>query len=612
MLFGEPVTTSATGSPKRLSEAPATMEIITAQDIRMSGETDLPGILSRVGGVSVQRFSRNASDVSIRGYNRSLTPRLLVLLNGRQTYLDTYGYTQWDLIPVQLEEIRQIEIVKGPNAALFGFNAVSGVINIITFDPTYDDHNTMNLRVDQDGGLQGSLVKSFKLGKKLSGRGSIGGYDVEEFDNPRIPTNPGAVNLGPTRFAANADLRYQLTDKTVVGFESTYSELTAYERTGVPTLVRSAEYESSSYRGTLDSEGAWGLFSAEAYNNKSELASASSSGVQLTPLLSDLTVLKAENVFKPLPQHTFRLAAEYRDNSLTTDEILGQGPSALGLIDLSYEVSSASGMWNWQVMPKLSTTIAVRTDSLTAEQGDLTESSYNAAMVYAPTDSTVIRVQAARGLQILSLFDLGITLNVDPAVVDNYSVDLEQRIPAIGGSLKASVFHQQNTDLRQGLLDFTFQLSSQQVADSDMTGFELAVDGTVGSLNWDASYIYLSLEDELKPITQFVVPDGDFQFAEQTPEHEAKFQADYQRERFSLGGAVRYVSERAFLDVFAADGSGVTELDPFVSLDLRAAYELTDSATLAFESQDLTNGDEVQVPAGFVETRAQVSLTVDF
>jgi outer membrane receptor for ferrienterochelin and colicins len=124
-LFNEPVTTSATGSPQRATEAPADMQIISADDIRRSGEVTLPGLLQRVAGIDVLNFSAGQSDVNVRGYDQVSSPRLLVLINGRQVYLDHYGLTVWATLPVQLDEIRQIEVVKGPNSALFGFNAVS-------------------------------------------------------------------------------------------------------------------------------------------------------------------------------------------------------------------------------------------------------------------------------------------------------------------------------------------------------------------------------------------------------------------------------------------------------------------------------------------------------
>src|SRR5512143_2717916 len=83
-LFGEPVTTSVTGSPQRSSDVPATMEIITADDIRRSGATDIPGVLRHVAGVDVLQWGANQADVSVRGYNQVYSPQLLVLIDGRQ------------------------------------------------------------------------------------------------------------------------------------------------------------------------------------------------------------------------------------------------------------------------------------------------------------------------------------------------------------------------------------------------------------------------------------------------------------------------------------------------------------------------------------------------
>ncbi len=88
MLFGEPVTTSATGSPLRATEAPVTMDIITAEDIRRSGAQDVPSLLGRLAGVHLLPQGVGTTDVGVRGYNQPYSPRLLVLVNGRQVYLD--------------------------------------------------------------------------------------------------------------------------------------------------------------------------------------------------------------------------------------------------------------------------------------------------------------------------------------------------------------------------------------------------------------------------------------------------------------------------------------------------------------------------------------------
>src|ERR1700722_17787528 len=141
-LFGEPVTTSVTGKPQRATDAPANIEIITQDDIRRSGATTIPDVLQFIPGLDVRRDGFASADVGMRGYNRVANPHLMVLVNGRQVYMPDYGRILWATIPVQLAEIRQIEVIKGPNSALYGFNAVDGVINIITYDPIDDRVNT--------------------------------------------------------------------------------------------------------------------------------------------------------------------------------------------------------------------------------------------------------------------------------------------------------------------------------------------------------------------------------------------------------------------------------------------------------------------------------------
>src|SRR5690606_10588473 len=164
-LFNEPVTTSATGAPQRATEAPVNMTIITQEDIQRSGATDIPGVLEGLANVDVMRSTRGQTDVAIRGYNGGMTPRLLVLVNGRQVYLDHYGMTNWDAIPVQLGEILQIEVVSGPNTALFGFNAVSGVVNIITYDALRDDIDEASVSVGTQSYAAASGIWTTRIGE---------------------------------------------------------------------------------------------------------------------------------------------------------------------------------------------------------------------------------------------------------------------------------------------------------------------------------------------------------------------------------------------------------------------------------------------------------------
>ena len=165
-LFGEPITTSATGSPLRQSEAPVTMDIVTADDIQRSGARTIPEILERLSGLDVFSWSNNSADVAVRGLNQGTSNRLLLLINGHEQYTDALGTIVYQLLPVRLDEIRQIEVIKGPNSALYGFNAAAGVINIITYSPRYDHVNVERGSGGSNDYFEGSLVPHRKLGQR--------------------------------------------------------------------------------------------------------------------------------------------------------------------------------------------------------------------------------------------------------------------------------------------------------------------------------------------------------------------------------------------------------------------------------------------------------------
>ena len=120
--------------------SPVPVDVITAEDIRASGAVNLWDLLRfRVGLDVIEGRSTGATNravVSVRGIPRDQTSELLVLLDGRSVYDPLSGVTLWERIPVQLQDIERIEIVRGPNAALYGSNAGLGVINIITRRPS--------------------------------------------------------------------------------------------------------------------------------------------------------------------------------------------------------------------------------------------------------------------------------------------------------------------------------------------------------------------------------------------------------------------------------------------------------------------------------------------
>ena len=124
--------TSVSRRPERLSHAAASVFVITGDDIRRSGATNLPEALRLAPSLDVVQVSGSSYTVSARGFINSAANKLLVLIDGRSVYTPLFSGVFWDVQDVLLEDVDRIEVVSGPGGTLWGVNAVNGVINIIT------------------------------------------------------------------------------------------------------------------------------------------------------------------------------------------------------------------------------------------------------------------------------------------------------------------------------------------------------------------------------------------------------------------------------------------------------------------------------------------------
>lgn len=127
--------TSVSRRPERLLDAPASVYVITADDIRRSGAGTLPEVLRLAPSLQVAQSSNTTYSISARGMNgsnNSAPNKLLVMIDGRSVYTPLFSGVFWDAQGVMLEDVERIEVVSGPGGTLWGVNAVNGVINIIT------------------------------------------------------------------------------------------------------------------------------------------------------------------------------------------------------------------------------------------------------------------------------------------------------------------------------------------------------------------------------------------------------------------------------------------------------------------------------------------------
>ena len=124
--------TTAAMRPERYADVPASIYVITNDDIRRSGATSLPEALRLAPNLEVSRVSGASWAISARGFQNVITNKLLVLIDGRALYTSSLSGVLWDAQDVMLEDIDRIEVISGPGAALFGANAFVGVINVVT------------------------------------------------------------------------------------------------------------------------------------------------------------------------------------------------------------------------------------------------------------------------------------------------------------------------------------------------------------------------------------------------------------------------------------------------------------------------------------------------
>lgn len=635
-MFGEPVTTSATGSPQRATEAPADMQIISAAEIRQSGETGIPGILQRVAGIDVLNESAGQSDVNVRGYDQVASPRLLVLVNGRQVYLDHYGETVWQTIPVQLSEIRQIEVVKGPGSALFGFNAASGVINIITYNPKFDKTNVTAARVGDHGQRSASLATTFKLGDTVSARLSGGTQQQNEWAGV-LP--PNSQLRDPQSLSAALDIVAQLAPKMELRVETSWAN--TQQDSLVGTAYSVSRMITTSGMATLTADTDYGTIEARAYRNHL----SAKYGIFNTPTdwVNTINVISVQDLFKVGTDHTFRVAVEYRHNSLNTPPLTGG--------HVSYDVFSPSAMWNWAITDQITTTAAVRVDMLNLHRSgtfaprirladnnlwdrSITEPSLNFTGAWRPTAVDTFRLSYARGVQAPSLIELGglqiayvpfpgFTVDImgnpylKPSIVTNYELAYDHEFSWAKTGVR--VFLQDWTGLKSAMgtagLDFMPTATTNaaktyvNASDSEMKGVEFTASGKFAyGLTWRGNYTYTDVKDTLYPgisaIDRFVA------FQSTTPKFRGNVGLGWADGPWETDINLHYVGKFQWYNTISG---ALQPVNAYASLSSRVAYRIEEAdVTLALSGQNLTDGRQVQTAGLEAERRVQFTFSKDW
>ncbi len=126
---------SASKVEQEISTSPSSITVITDEDIRNYGSTSIAEVLRTVPGMDFLEISHADKNLNVRGFNREGSNKMLVLIDGRSVYVDLFGITFWEALPIPVEEIERMEVIRGPASTLYGANAFSGVVNIYTKRP---------------------------------------------------------------------------------------------------------------------------------------------------------------------------------------------------------------------------------------------------------------------------------------------------------------------------------------------------------------------------------------------------------------------------------------------------------------------------------------------
>ncbi|MFL5257311.1 MAG: TonB-dependent receptor plug domain-containing protein [Rhodopila sp.] len=631
-LVKEPITTSATGKPQRASDVPVAMDIITAEQIRRSGAHDIPGVLARTTTLDILRLTPDDYAVGVRGYTTPSVSRLLVLVDGRQVYLDDYGRTVWSTIPVQLSEIRQIEVVRGPNTALFGFNAAAGVINIVTYNPATDRVNTVVAR----GGTGAYGELSGVATAPLPGDG---GLRISTGLRRQDPFSRGYAYLDDRVAPRSAQLatraEFGLSQDIRAGLDASYDNTTTGQRDF--NFIGGETLEVWSLGGHVSADTAQGLFAASIYHNGLNVR------LGATPALQQgITTIELSDTLKVGPAHTVRPFVQYRQNNLSESDTwrYADGLFFGSPVQVGYQVASVGSMWNWTITDALEWTAAVRYDQLWLHGSGydgpgrrFSDADYNnrafgtlawnLALVWKPSPVDTVRLSAARGIQPPTLLDLGARVDsvfiatagspfAPIGVVDDYEVGYRRRLERLATDLDLTVFTQANRGLTSTLDGYETlsppvsvpSIVPVALGNSHVTGVEIAVTTRLGR----------DLEVGLKYRGAFTSGDlipAAIEYLRASPRHIATAHVGWTHDKWEADVFARYASSAAGYRLFWTGPALVTVKD-YVTASARIAYRIMPKLTLALEAEDMLQARQAQSIGTLIDRRVYFSVRADF
>ena len=478
------VVVTATRTEKEQKDVTQSVTVITAEDIKKSGATTAAEVIERTSGVEINDYGTRGSlnNISIRGASYQ---QVLVLLDGRRMNSASAGGFDMSDLPVLISEIERIEIVRGPSSALYGADAVGGVVNIITKKTTAAE--TM---VTAEGGTHGYQSAAVSNANKLDKFFYALSAGIEESEGYRDNDKLDKKLVG-------AKFGYELSQDSSLELSTDYIE----KKIGVPgseqfpsPLAKEWDRnsgESLTYRTKFSKELDLRL---NAYENRDRIIykDPNPDFPQDSKHVSTTTGAEAQTNWLVNSWNQLSFGVEAKEDHLTSTDAGGHTAS-LWAAYLQDEIS---------IGEPLIVVIGGRNDSHSV-YGDKFSPRASARYLIAGS-GTIIRASAGEAFRAPTLNDLFWSFdgfeqgnpNLRPETSKEYEGGIEQPFGK-GNSVKFTAFERKVTDLIQWLPDANFIYSPVNIGKARITGYEAEVKLVpVDQLTWAVNYTYMDPVDE--------------------------------------------------------------------------------------------------------------------
>ena len=244
----EKVVVTASRREESVLDAPVSVTVVGEQQVETSAADNVADLLRGVPGLNATQTSARQISVATRTPASALANSQLVLIDGRSIYQDFFGLVMWDVLPVQMDELKQVEVLRGPGSAVWGANALSGVVNARTKTPRELEGGL----VWAHAGEQGTRAGGFRWAQaweRFSWKISTSWFEQEPwerenvfYDGTPIPDSFQFDNEGTEQPKIDLRLDYERDGKTW-GYRAGHGATAGIMHTGIgPFQVRKKSY----------------------------------------------------------------------------------------------------------------------------------------------------------------------------------------------------------------------------------------------------------------------------------------------------------------------------------------------------------------------------------